>query len=349
MSKKYKIGICGHFGNGRELLNGQTIKTKNVADALIREFSEDKVLCVDTHGGVKAALRLSVQTFYLFFTCRNIIFLPARRALLVLVPLFSFYNLFFHRSLHYIVIGGWLPGFLKKHKWLYGGLKRMKGIYVETEGMKTALEETKLENVYLMRNFRTEGPLDKEELIYTWKTPYPVCTFSRVVREKGIEDAVKAVKFVNKALAAEVFRLDIYGMVEPAYRSRFKKLEKDFPDYIRYAGSVSAGKSREIVKGYYALLFPTFCPSEGFPGTLIDAMNAGVPVIASDWNYNCEAVIPGRTGILFPSRDPGALIHALYRIAMELGWWNSMKLSCLEEAGKYAKEQVIGILLENLK
>ena len=33
------VGILGHFGNGRKLLNGQTIKTQNLKDGL-KKYSE---------------------------------------------------------------------------------------------------------------------------------------------------------------------------------------------------------------------------------------------------------------------------------------------------------------------
>lgn len=345
----YKLGICGHFGTGRELLNGQTIKTKNIAAVLIKEFGEEQVFSVDTHEGIKAIFRLCVQVCRMFSKCRNIIFLPAQHALLFLGPLFFFYNRIFHRSLHYVVIGGWLPQFLKEHKWIYVILKEMKGIYVETSEMKKLLEERKMKNVYLMRNFKTGKPITQRELVYAWTRPYPLCTFSRIVKEKGIEDAVKAVILVNEKLGTQVFRLDIYGLVEPAYQTRWEKLKKNFPEYIHCVGPVPVEKSREIIRNYYALLFPTFYAGEGLAGTLIDAMSAGVPVIASDWKYNCETVIPNRTGILVPPGNPEKLMHCLLEIAGNPEWWNGMKLTCLEEAGRYVPEQVTKVLIENLE
>lgn len=43
-----------------------------------------------------------------------------------------------------------------------------------------------------------------------------VCTFSRILKEKGIEDAIKAVKLVNDELGRDVFLLDIFGEVDNA-------------------------------------------------------------------------------------------------------------------------------------
>ena len=40
--------------------------------------------------------------------------------------------------------------------------------------------------------------------------PLPLCTFSRVMKEKGIEDAVYAVRTVNEHFGRTVYTLDIY-------------------------------------------------------------------------------------------------------------------------------------------
>ncbi len=51
------------------------------------------------------------------------------------------------------------------------------------------------------------------------------------------------------------------------------------------------------------LIFAAWLPESrrmGFAGTLIDAMAAGVPVIASNWKYNPEIVIENVTGRIYP-------------------------------------------------
>jgi glycosyltransferase involved in cell wall biosynthesis len=50
---------------------------------------------------------------------------------------------------------------------------------------------------------------------------------------------------------------------------------------------------------------------EGLPLSVLEAMAAGKPVIATDVGGTAEAVIEGRTGLLVPPRDPLALASAL--------------------------------------
>ena len=46
-----KVCVIGHFGFNKNLLNGQTVKTKIIAKELSSSLGEDQVLKIDTHGG----------------------------------------------------------------------------------------------------------------------------------------------------------------------------------------------------------------------------------------------------------------------------------------------------------
>jgi glycosyltransferase involved in cell wall biosynthesis len=55
----------------------------------------------------------------------------------------------------------------------------------------------------------------------------------------------------------------------------------------------------------------------GLTGTLRESLAVGTPVIGTDIEGNPEIVRPGRTGLLVPPRDPGALAEALRQIAAD--------------------------------
>mgnify|MGYP002239410386 CR=1 FL=1 len=59
---------------------------------------------------------------------------------------------------------------------------------------------------------------------------------------------------------------------------------------------------------YDIMLFPTYWYGEGFPGIVMDAYIAGLPLIASDWNINTE-VITEKTGIIIPPKDEESAVH----------------------------------------
>lgn len=342
-------GVIGHFGNGHKLLNGQTVKTKIVTDELCRALGDSEVLRIDTHGGKKTLIKAPFQVISALKKCKNVIILPAHNGLRVYAPLLAFFNSFFKRKLHYMVIGGWLPEFLQGRASLARCLGHFDGIYVETNTMKRALEDQGFDNVFVAQNCKRLDILKKSELVYPTDTPYRLCTFSRVMREKGIEDAADAVRTVNDRLGYTAFSLDIYGQVDAGQTEWFETLSASFPDYIRYVGAVDADKSVSVLADYFALLFPTRFYTEGIPGTIIDAYAAGLPVIAAKWESYGDMVVEGKSGFGYEFGDKDQLVSLLLHFAEHPDDLLEKKPNCLDEAEKYRPEAALAALFERLE
>ena len=343
-----KVCVIGHFGFGENLLNGQTIKTKIVTKELDKRFGADQVVKIDTHGGTKAFPSVVFQMIKAFIKCNNIIIFPAHNGIKIFVPLCNSINLFFHRRLHYVVIGGWLPSFLKDKSNLKKGLTKFNGIYVETTTMKNALYDLGLYNVTILRNFKDIKPLQKEDLNMDVVEPLNICTFSRVMKEKGIEDIVNAVKEVNEKYKETIYTLDIYGPVDGQQTDWFDELQKSFPDYVKYKGMVQFDKSVEVLKDYFFLAFPTRFYTEGIPGTILDAYAAGVPVVASKWESFNDVVDGGTTGIGYEFADYKDLKQKLEHIYENPNEIINLKKSCINKAKEYLPPIAIKVLVDEL-
>lgn len=334
-----KIGICGHFAQGEEFLDGQTVKTKIMTKELLYYYGKNNIKCVDTFGGRKKIIKKIVSTVSLLKNCKNVIILPAQNGILAFVPTLAIANKVYKKKLHYMVVGGWLPEFIEKRKWLIPFLKSFNYIYVETSSMKEKLKKLGLHNVVVISNFKNLNILNEKELIYSEGEPVKLCTFSRVMKEKGIEEAIQAVRQVNRESNSVRVLLDIYGQVDSNQIEWFEQLQTNFPDYIKYRGVVPFDESTEVLKYYFALLFPTYYEGEGFAGTLIDAMAAGVPVIVSDWKYNSEIVHNGENGIVIKNGE--TLTDQICWILNNKKQWNNMKKKVLVEAEKYLPQNAL--------
>lgn len=340
----FKICVIGHFSLNKELLNGQTIKTKIITAELENRFGNDEVLKIDTCNGKANLISTIFHTVCAMKDCRNVLMLPAHNGLRLFAPLLRLLKPFSKSKLHYVVIGGWLAEFLQNKSLLTKCLKKFDAIYVETNAMKQALEKIGFSNIFVMPNCKELNILSEDELVYSVDEPLKLCTFSRVMKEKGIEDAVNAVKTVNSNLGKTAFSLDIYGQIDENQKEWFAKLSESFPDYVKYGGLVPYDKSVEVLKNYFALLFPTYYDGEGFAGTIIDAYAAGVPVLASDWKYNSEVVDNNVTGIIYNN-----LPVSLLGIHKENIAWNSLKVNCLLAAHRFLPNNVLTILTNNLQ
>ena len=342
-----KVCVIGHFGIGQNLLNGQTIKTKNVTQALIDEYGVDSVGTIDTHGGIAKLPIIFFKVLHASVVYKNMIMLPAHNGIKFFAPLLALLSKITSCKIYYVVIGGWLCSFLKEHKWLISKLRSFSGIYVETSLMKKELIDLGIKNVCIMPNFKYLNILRPEDLVYQYAEPFKLCTFSRVMKEKGIEDAIYAVKYVNEQLGRIAYELDIYGQIDDKYVQRFEKIKNSFPKYIRYCGMVDYDKSTELLKNYYCLLFPTRYYTEGIPGTIIDAYSAGIPVISSEWINIRDIIVENETGISFAFESVDELIDVL-RDILDNKKINIMKKSALKKANDFTPENGVRAITKAL-
>lgn len=345
-----KICTIGHFGVGRTLLNGQTIKTKVFTDLLVSVYGKDEVLRVDTHGGIKVAPLVVINTFIGIIRCKNIVIFSSDNGLKVLVPLLGLFNVLFRRKLHYIVIGGYLQDYLKGHAILERLLKKYSGIYVETEPMKIALEIAGFRNVSVMPNCKKISIIQENQLNTEKCETFRFCTFSRVMKSKGIEDAVDAIEAINKSHRRTVCKLTIYGQVDSEEIDWFEKLKARISQIegISYGGCVSFDKSVEVLKDYYGLLFPTYYEGEGFAGTLIDAFAAGLPVIATDWHYNSSIIENNHTGFIYPTEEKDKLKEKIGYAINNQENWTKMRFNCIAKARELSPLNVIKTITNKL-
>ena len=343
-----KVAIIGHFAFGHKAANGQTIKTKILAEALEKEFSEKQVLKIDTYGGIKALIKSPIQVFSALKKAQNVVILPAHNGVRIFGRLLPLFNKFFkNRKIHYVVIGGWLPKLLKSKKQLANALKKFDGIYVETNTMKNALVAQGFQNIIVMPNCKELNILSSDELVYSQEAPYKLCIFSRVSKEKGVEDAVNVIKTINEKEGKVLFSLDIYGQVDAGQEEWFNNLQKSFPDYIKYGGVIQFDKSVEVLKTHFALLFPTRFYTEGIPGTIIDAYAAGLPVISAEWE-SCFDIVNENVGYTYKMGDLNQLSEVLYQIANNPENILNKKTQCLKEAEAYKTTTVIKILTDKM-
>lgn len=341
-----KIFMCGYFAFKTNDFGGQPVKTRETYYALVNKFGNKNIYYLDTLNWKQHPFKLLKDFFKLSINSSCLIMFPAHNGLKIFSMLLLLSKTMFKKKIYYDVIGGWLPEATQKNEKLKKRLLKFDGIWVETNSMKEALEAQGFKNISIVPNFKNITPLKEDELIFNTEKPFKFCYFARVAKEKGIEDAVRAITEINKKYGKNTATLDIYGQVNPDYEEGFKELQKSFDGSINYKGVVKPEKSVETLKNYFALLFPTYYRGEGFAGTLIDALFSGLPVISSDWKYNSEVVENNITGLLFPAKDTQLLKKNIEWAIKNADTFNGFKINCLNAAEKYQPQNIAQQILQ---
>lgn len=120
---------------------------------------------------------------------------------------------------------------------------------------------------------------------------------------KGVEVLLEALRAVPGA------RLLIAGDGEHRAALERKAAELGLGPAALFLGRCDASRVRGLLSGAAALVVPS--TYEGMPLVVLEAMEAGLPVVASRVSGIPEVVEDGKTGWLVPPEDPRALAGAL--------------------------------------
>lgn len=343
-----RICIVGAFGFETLPTGGQPVKTRNLFRLLSESYGKESTSYIETYGWKRHPLKIAQSIAKAVKRNDAIIMLPAHNGVRVFAPLLIVLSKKKKVKLFYDVIGGWLPEKTANSRSLTKQLKCFDGIWVETSSMKSALEKQNFKNVIVVPNFKYIEPLDIKYLL-TPEKPYKLCTFSRVMQEKGIEDAVTAVIAANREANEVLYTLDIYGPIDELYRDRFESLRAGFPSYVRYRGVVQPDQSVKVLKEYFSLLFPTHFDTEGVPGTVLDAYAAGVPVIAAKWKNCGDVLLDEVTGWSYEMGDICGLQTILTKIPKNAKNWITIRGNCIKQARRFSAEVALCHIQKSLE
>lgn len=121
---------------------------------------------------------------------------------------------------------------------------------------------------------------------------------------------IRAAALLRHALPAFEFRLAGHGALEPSLKALAAELK--VANQVEFLG---ARRDVPELLGQSDLFVLSTTPHEGRPGVILEALAAGVPIVASDVAPLREVLEDGRWGVLVPAGDPEALARELLRAA----------------------------------
>lgn len=154
---------------------------------------------------------------------------------------------------------------------------------------------------------------DKIPSVHARDGRYKILFVGRHIERKGIEYLIRAAA----RLDAEKFEIRIVGKGNLTDSLR-ELAVKTAPQNVTFTGPLSPEALREEYLQSNCFALPAIVDSkgdtEGLGVVLIEAMQSGLPVVASDVGGIPDVVIDGETGILVPEKDPEALAMAFQKL-----------------------------------
>lgn len=97
------------------------------------------------------------------------------------------------------------------------------------------------------------------------------------------------------------------------------------------------------------LILPTQYYTEGFPGSILDAYIAGIPVIVTDWKHSHEFVIENKTGFIVPfGESVDEIVEKIKLLYFNRDLLHNMKINAREESKKYSEDAAWNVLKKYL-
>lgn len=228
-------------------------------------------------------------------------------------------------------------------------LKNADLVTVETQTLvKQFKKQFSLTNVYWMPNYK-EIPeiLSVSKGRERFSEPALKFLFLSSMRDaKGVPTLHKAFQEVLKS--GYDAKLDFYGPVKNDLSPGILE-EIETADNVQYCGFAENDQVLNIMGEYDVFVFPSEYSGEGFPAVLVEALAAGLPIIASDMNYNPEIIKENRNGWIFEHGNIQQLADRIMHCIDNREELCRISSNNVSDAVKYDAEKVINSFITELR
>lgn len=343
-----KVAVIGTIDESHKEVSGQYDRTEIVKDGLVQRGYE--VDFVNMMNWKRHPFKLLISIIRAYFHCDIFVFLASLNG--TRLVLFTLYLLRFFkkRKAYQIAIGGMGNCiFIKEHPFYNKQIKKLDAVFVEIKSMIKAYADANINNTIYLPNCK-HLRLNEVKQAPSFDKPYRFCTYSRVTPEKGIEEAINAVKTLNEEKGPGYCTLDIYGTFLEEDKEWFENLMKESPQYITYKARINREDSIKVLSQYDMMLFFTTHTGEGVPGGLIDSYEASLPIISYDTSFMKDIVKDNYTGFIVDTPSQEGIVKTIlhYTEGMSIDEKVQIRKNCLAEAAQFDTESVLDTLCSTI-
>jgi glycosyltransferase involved in cell wall biosynthesis len=157
-------------------------------------------------------------------------------------------------------------------------------------------------------------------------------------KEKGLDILIEAIAKLRLELPRMKLHLVGSTHLQPGDEFRLQAKKEGVESHVVFYDWASQSTIPRFLKSADICVFPS--RREGFSLAILEAMAAGVPIIASDIGGFREALAGGKNGMLFKAGNADALSKAILSLYQDHGLRKKMANAALEAAKAYSWENV---------
>ena len=163
----------------------------------------------------------------------------------------------------------------------------------------------------------SDGELEGKRRARPAGAPLDVLFLSNMIPSKGFLDVAKALALAPESERASMRGLFVGAWPSPGRRRDFERWLADHhlaPITEVHGAVTDRREAKRMYERADVLVLPTYYPNEAQPLVILEAMNAGLPVIATRHGAIPEMIRDGQDGFLVPAHAPEAIRTALQHL-----------------------------------
>lgn len=145
------------------------------------------------------------------------------------------------------------------------------------------------------------GSYGADKYIEHSRTPFTVMSCANFFKHKRVEIIAESIR----VLINDIPDIRWVHFGDGPLRSKIEEEYSDIRDHFEFKGNRSHQEVLDYFKSGETSVFVSASAAEGLPVSIMEAIGCSTPVVATDVNATCEAVITGKTGTLVDAHISG--------------------------------------------
>jgi glycosyltransferase involved in cell wall biosynthesis len=335
--------------------DGTVIPTRVFLEQLFKRLPEDRFRLVNTYTGDKSEtglLKLSVllglakvvaKMLYAGTWSDLVIVFGSQRFVATLGASCACIFSLFGKPVCVRVYGGafdeYLDGLGHRQRaitlWM---MRRYTNIVIETELVRRNLLPYFGDRLAIAPNDRNRPCRTRQRRCDAEEVTLLYCGIVR--KQKGIRELVGAFRQLRSQTGGKRLRLIAMGRIHSDIKDFIQSERLADDQDIEFPGQCSEDEVLDALCASDILVLPTYWPTEGHSGTLIEGLMLGIPIVATRWRANEEVIENGVTGLLCEPRNSDDLADKLKTLIDDPGVRRELSRNAIDRSTAFSSETV---------